>query len=69
MTEREYSRVCRLQRDGSEVRISYQEFNLTGKLVGCGEDCLVIDINGRRTLWPREICESKPRTYPVPTYS
>ncbi len=69
MTEREFAKVCSLQQAGAAVEISYQEFNMTGKLIGCGEDFLVIEINGRQTIWPREICETKQRTYPGPTYS
>jgi len=27
------------------------------KLIGCGEDCLVIDVNGKQAVRPRGLCE------------
>lgn len=69
MTEKEYEEVCSLQQAGSAISISYQQFNLTGKLIGCWGDSLVIDFHGQQAIWPRELCERRQRTNYIPSYS
>lgn len=69
MTKKEFSDVCSLQQTGSSVTIEYEKFNMTGKLIGCWKDYLVIDIDNQQTLWPSDLCEVKPRTYDTPSYS
>lgn len=69
MTEKEFAEVCSLQQAGLAVTIGYQQFNMTGKLIGCWEEYLVIDIDEKQALWPREVCDIKQRAYHIPSYS
>lgn len=69
MTDREFKEICSLQQSGSAIMIRDHQFNLTGKVIGCWEDSLVIDFNGQREIWPMELFESEQQTYPVPSYS
>lgn len=69
MTETEFVEVCNLQQAGLAVTVGYEQIDMTGKLIGCWEEYLVIDINGTQALWPSEVCDIKQRTYHIPSYS
>lgn len=69
MTEKEFAEICRLGKTGPSIAITYLDFNLTGKLLGCWENNLLIEVNGQREVWPRELCESVKPGYPGPAYS
>jgi hypothetical protein len=69
MTSKEFSEVCDLLPADSPISIGYRQFNLTGKLIGCWEGSMVIDFHGQQAIWPRELCERREATYPVPSYS
>lgn len=69
MTKKEFAEVCSLQESGLSVTIGYQEFNMTGKLIGCWGEYLVIDVGEQQALWPREVCNVKRRTYHTPSYA
>lgn len=69
MTENEFLQTCSLQQTGSAVTIEYDKFNMTGKLIGCWNEYLVIDADGKQTLWPGKLCEVKKRDYRPPSLS
>lgn len=69
MTKKEFGEVCSLQNSGASIMVSYLDFKLTGKLVGCWEDDLLLNVNGQHELWPRELCQAEKKTYPIPSYS
>ncbi len=69
MTDREFKEICSLQQAGSTITIRDHQLNLTGKVIGCWEDSLVIDFNGQREIWPMELLEREQQTYPAPSYS
>lgn len=69
MTNREFSEVCSLLPTDAPISIGYRQFNLTGRLIGCWGDSMVIDFHGLRAIWPRELCEMREATYPIPSYS
>jgi hypothetical protein len=69
MTEKTFDELCRVQDSGTSILLSYLDFQLTGKLVGCWESEVLIDINGQFELWPRELCQVEKQTYPIPSYA
>lgn len=68
MTEKEFGEICDFGTSNPSISVTYLDFNLTGKLVGCYEDNLLIEINGQRQVWPRELCERAKPGYPGPSY-
>lgn len=66
MTENEFLNACSLQQTGSSVTVDYEKFNMTGKLIGCWNEYLVVDVDGKQTLWPGKLCKVKKNTYRPP---
>lgn len=69
MTENEFVNVCSLQQTGSTVTIDYEKFNMTGKLIGCWNEYLIVKVNGEQTLWPGKLCKVKKHHYERPALS
>lgn len=66
MTENEFVQACSLQQTGSAVTIDYEKFNMTGKLIGCWNEYLVVDVDGKQTLWPGKLCKVQKHNYIPP---
>lgn len=69
MTEKEFGEICTLGSQSPSILVTYLDFNLTGTLLGCWEDHLLIEVNGQREVWPRELCERAQPSYPGPSYA
>lgn len=69
MTDKEFAEVCSINQAGLAITVGYEQINMTGKLIGCWKDYLLIDIDGIQALWPSEVCDIKKRKYHIPSYS
>ncbi len=68
MTDREFKEICSLDMKNMPIAIRHKEFDLRGKLIGCWDDCFVIDFGDQQMLWPRELCESDELDNQTPSY-
>ena len=69
MTDKEFNRFCNTTQAGTTLSFNYRSMQVNGKFVGCWEESLVFDVNGRQYIWPHEVCECRKSPYPTPTYS
>lgn len=69
MTEKEFQQLCKTTQPGTTLSFNYNDTEVSGKFVGCGENAIVIEVNGRQFVWPREVCECRKSSYPIPSYS
>ncbi len=69
MTEKQFRELCEATPIGTAVSFSYRDTTIRGKFIGCAEDAIVIESDGKAALWPWELCDYKTSTYPRPTYS
>ena len=69
MTNSEFEKICRLPKKNIPVAIKHKGFNVSGKFVGCWDNCFVIESNGQYSLWPWELCEPEKPDYFRPSYS
>ena len=69
MTEEEFRELCEEIEPGTRLTFTYRDQEVEGKFVGCAEDAVVIEANGRNFLWPKELCDWRKTDYPRPSYS
>jgi hypothetical protein len=69
MTEKEFTQLCRTTPTGATLTFQYLDTEVRGNFIGCGEEAVIIEVNGRQVIWPREVCECRKNLYPIPTYS
>ena len=69
MTEQEFQDLCSKTPSGEILTFSFQDQEVRGKFIGCAEDAVVIEANGRGYFWPRELCSYQKSTYGTPSYS
>ncbi len=69
MTEKEFRKLCSTTPTGTALAFRYNDIEVKGTFVGCAQDAVVVQANGRQFLWPRELCQIGKSSYPVPSYS
>jgi len=69
MTVEEFHKLCKTTKTGTVLTFKFREAEIRGHFVGCGEDEVVIEANGKQYIWPRELCSVRKRDYPIPSYS
>ena len=69
MTEKEFKELCSKTSSGTTLTFSFGDRQVSGKFVGCAEDAVVIEANGRSFVWPRELCSYRTTSNQVPSYS
>lgn len=69
MTEKQFRTLCQETEIGTAVSFTYRDLEIRGKFIGCAEDAIIIEANGKQVLWPWELCDYRQSTYPRPTYS
>jgi hypothetical protein len=69
MTEQEFHSLCSKTPSGKILIFSFRDQEVRGKFIGCAEDAVVIEANGRSYIWPRELCSYQKSTYATPSYS
>lgn len=69
MTVEEFHMLCKTTETGTILNFKYQDTEIKGHFIGCGEDEVVIEANGRQYIWPRELCRFRKSDYPIPSYS
>jgi hypothetical protein len=40
-----------------------------GSFIGCTEDSVIIEVNGKHVLWPYDLISCRKSGYPTPSYS
>jgi len=69
MTKEQYRKLCETTEVGTPIMFTYRDLEIRGKFVGCAEDAIIIEANGKQVLWPMELCDYSESTYPRPNYS
>jgi len=69
MTEKEFQFLCTETPPGSALTFNFRDQVVVGNFVGCADDAVVIEANGRAYFWPRELCSYKKSSYAGPSYS
>lgn len=69
MSKKEFKKLCETTEIGTSVSFSCRDKSINGKFIGCAEDAIIIEANGRTHIWPWELCDYRKSTYPRPTYS
>lgn len=69
MTDKEFKQLCSTTSEGATLSFNYGDTQVSGKFVGCWQEAFVIDVNGRQLIWPRELCNYRKSSPPIPTYS
>ena len=69
MTKEEYLDLCESTEPGTILTFSFRNMELHGKFIGCAEDAVIIEANGKGYFWPRELCIYKKTAYRSPSYS
>ena len=69
MTVEEFKQFCGTTEPGATLAFKYRDTDVQGRFVGCGEDVLVIEVEGLQYIWPREVCTVRKSDYPIPSYS
>jgi len=69
MTRNEFKRLCETTPQGTEVSFEFRDKQVRGKFVGCSENGVLIETNGRQFIWPKELLDYRQSSYPIPSYS
>jgi len=69
MTNEKYKKLCAETEIGTPLVFTYRDLEIRGKFVGCAEDAIIIEANGKQVLWPRDLCDYSQSDYPLPSYS
>jgi hypothetical protein len=69
MTREQFKKLCEKTEVGTPVSFNYRDLEIRGKFLGCAEDAIIIEANGKAILWPWELCDYSNNTYPRPSYS
>ncbi|PLX94717.1 MAG: hypothetical protein C0619_02300 [Desulfuromonas sp.] len=56
MNTTEYKGMCELFGDGEMVWVENQTSHLQGRVTGCRENMIEVDVKGHRETWDRDIC-------------
>jgi hypothetical protein len=69
MTEQEFQILCSKTPPGTTLTFSFRDQEVRGKFIGCAENAVVIEANGRGYFWPRDLCSYQESSYGIPSYS
>ena len=69
MTKEQFSKLCEETEIGTSLSFSYRDLEIRGKFIGCAEDAIIIEANGKAVLWPWELCDYSKSSYSTPGYS
>jgi len=69
MTEKEFEELCETTETGTILTFSYRDIKIEGKFIGCADDSVIVEAEGRQYIWPRELCLYRKSDYPTPSYS
>ena len=69
MTSQEYQDLCESTEPGTTLIFSFRDMEIRGKFIGCAEDAVIIEANGKGYFWPRELCAYRKQEHGTPSYS
>jgi len=69
MNDRQFENLCRKTPTGTPLSFGTGEVEIRGKFVGCTNDGVIIEANGRHFIWPRDLIDVGRTDYPIPSYS
>ena len=68
MSKLEYKKLCETTEIGTAVSFQYNDKQITGTFIGCAENAMIIEANGKNFIWPWQLCDYRKSSYPIPTY-
>lgn len=69
MTTEEFTRLCSENSPGTPLTFDTGEAQVRGNLIGCMEDAVIIEVNGKHFVWPYDLISCQRPDYPIPSYS
>jgi len=69
MTDKDYRKLCSETPLGTPLSFFTGEAEVRGKFVGCSDDSVLIEANGKTFIWPRDLIDYRKSDYPIPSYS
>lgn len=69
MTTEEFTRLCSETESGTLLTFDTGSDQVRGSFIGCTEDAVIIEANGKHFIWPRDLISCRRPEYPIPSYS
>lgn len=69
MTDSEFAKLCRETRPGTALTFATGAGDVRGSFIGCTDDSVIIEVNGKHVLWPYDLISCRKSGYPTPSYS
>jgi len=69
MTDKEFRTLCRETEVGETLTLMLGAQQTRGRFIGCTHDGVIIETNGRVSVWPLDLVECRKTDNPTPSYS
>jgi len=69
MTNQEFRKLCDETEIGTTLSLTMEGEEARGRFVGCSEDGVMLETDGRVSIWPPDLIDYRKTTYPKPSYS
>lgn len=69
MTDQDFKQLCSETKAGTTLSFNTGEQQVHGKFVGCEDQAVIFEVNGRSFIWPRDLLDYRKPDYPIPSYS
>ncbi|PLY12559.1 MAG: hypothetical protein C0624_00785 [Desulfuromonas sp.] len=69
MTEKQFQELCSNTEIGTSLSLDLGGKRAHGRFLGCAPDGVVIETDGRVTIWPLDLLVNRRQDYPTPLYS
>lgn len=69
MTDKEFRTLCDETETGTILSLVMGDEQARGRFVGCSEDGVMLESDGRVSIWPPDLIDYRKTEYPKPSYS
>jgi len=69
MTDKQFQELCSTTEIGTSLTLDLDGKQANGKFLGCAPEGVVVEIDGRVTIWPLDLLDPRRQDYPSPSYS
>jgi len=69
MTNQEFRKLCEETEIGTTLSLTMGVEQARGRFVGCSEDGVMLETNGRVSIWPPDLIDYRKTEHPKPSYS
>lgn len=65
MNRTDYKGMCQLFKDGQLIWVENTDRNIAGRVTGCNDEQIEVEVRGRRQLWDRDDCVEMTHGYKI----